>query len=110
VPSLVNSSPPLTSRVTVRASSHVLYLLSVVEITEPKQVYSCKLWFASKRTIKDIIIIIDDTKKTSWMALHEHERDLLEDTMYQHLAALWSEFSNTITVFDAHTATQQLCA
>ena len=28
------------------------------------------------------------------MALHEHERDLLEDTMYWRLAALWSEFSD----------------
>ena len=43
------------------------------------------------------------------MALHEHERDLLEDTMYWRLAALWSEFSDAITVFDAHTAVQQLC-
>jgi hypothetical protein len=40
-----------------RASSHVLYLFSVVESTEPKQVYSCKLGFVSERTIKDIIII-----------------------------------------------------
>jgi hypothetical protein len=35
----------------------VLYLLSVVESTEPKQVYSGKLGFVSERTIKDIIII-----------------------------------------------------
>jgi hypothetical protein len=41
----------------VRASSHVLYLLSVVESTEPKQVYSGKLGFVSERTIKDIIIV-----------------------------------------------------
>jgi hypothetical protein len=34
----------------------VLYLLSVVESTEPKQVYSGKLGFVSERTIKDIII------------------------------------------------------
>jgi hypothetical protein len=45
-----------TIRVTVRASSHMLYLLSVVESTEPKQVYSGKLGFVSERTIKDIII------------------------------------------------------
>ena len=44
------------------------------------------------------------------MALHEYERDLLEDTMYQHLAAFWPEFSDSISVFDAHTAAQQLCA
>jgi hypothetical protein len=41
----------------VRASPHVLYLLSVVESTEPKQVYSGKLGFVSERTIKDIIIV-----------------------------------------------------
>jgi hypothetical protein len=39
----------------VRASSHVLYLFSVVESTEPKQVYGDKLVFVSERTIKDII-------------------------------------------------------
>jgi hypothetical protein len=44
------------------------------------------------------------------MGLHEHERDLIEDTMYQCLAVLWSEFSDTITVFDVHTVAQQLCA
>jgi hypothetical protein len=41
------------------------------------------------------------------MALHEHERDLLEDTMYRRLADLWSEFSDAISVFDANTAAQQ---
>ncbi len=40
----------------VRASSHVLYLLSIVESTEPKQVYGVKLVFVSERAIKDIII------------------------------------------------------
>jgi hypothetical protein len=54
-------------------------------------------------------LAIDDTQETTWMALHEHERDLLEDTMYLCLAALWSEFSDAITVFDEHTDTQQLC-
>jgi hypothetical protein len=44
------------------------------------------------------------------MALHEHERDLLEDTMCRRLADLWSEFSDAISVFDANTAAQQLCA
>jgi hypothetical protein len=34
----------------------VLYPISVVESTEPKQVYSGKLGFVSERTIKDIII------------------------------------------------------
>jgi hypothetical protein len=37
----------------VRASSHVLYLLSIVESTEVKQVYGVKLEFVSERTIKD---------------------------------------------------------
>ena len=55
-------------------------------------------------------LAIDDAKETSWMALHEHERDLLEDTMYLCLAVLWSEFSDDIAIFDAHTTTQLLCA
>ena len=46
-----------TSRVIVRASSHVLYLLSVVANTEPKQVYGGMQSFVSERTIKDIIIM-----------------------------------------------------
>jgi hypothetical protein len=37
----------------MRASSHVLYLLSIVESTEPKQVYGVKLDFVSERTTKD---------------------------------------------------------
>jgi hypothetical protein len=37
----------------VRASSHVLHLLSIVESTEPKQVYGVKLDFVSERTIKE---------------------------------------------------------
>jgi len=41
----------------VRASSHVLYLFSVVTNTEHKQVYGGKQGFVSERTIKDIIII-----------------------------------------------------
>jgi hypothetical protein len=55
-------------------------------------------------------LAIDDAKEAAWMALHAHERDLLEDTMYRRLAHLWSEFSNAVTVFDANTAAQQLCA
>ena len=42
-----------TPRVLVRASSHVLYLLSIVESTEPRQVYGVKLDLVSERTIKD---------------------------------------------------------
>ena len=41
------------TRVLVRASSHVLYLLSIAESTEPKQVYDVELDFVSERTIKD---------------------------------------------------------
>ncbi len=37
----------------MRASSYVLYLLSIVQSTEPKQVYGVKLDFVSERTIKD---------------------------------------------------------
>jgi hypothetical protein len=57
-------------------------------------------------------LAIDDDKEAAWMALHAHERDLLEDTMYWCLAHLWSEFSDTITItiFDTNTSSQQLCA
>jgi hypothetical protein len=51
-------------------------------------------------------LAIDDARETSWMALHEHERDLLEDTMYRRLAVLWSESSPFLT----RTSAQQLCA
>jgi hypothetical protein len=30
-------------------------------------------------------LAIADDKENAWMALHEHERDLLEDTMYRRL-------------------------
>jgi hypothetical protein len=42
----------------VRVSSHVLYLLSIVESTEPNQVYDVKLDFVSERTIIEKSIII----------------------------------------------------
>jgi hypothetical protein len=44
------------------------------------------------------------------MAVHENERDLLEDTVYRRLASLWSEFSDAYAVFDAHGPDQLLCA
>jgi hypothetical protein len=44
----------------VRASSHVLYPLSIVESTEPKQVYGVKLDFVSERTIKDHHHLLSD--------------------------------------------------
>ena len=31
---------------------------------------------------------IDNTKEASWMAVYEHERDLLEDTVYRRLVTL----------------------
>jgi hypothetical protein len=40
------------------------------------------------------------------MAVYEHERDLLEDTVYHLLVSLWSEFSNT--VLDQHGPAQLL--
>jgi hypothetical protein len=44
------------------------------------------------------------------MALYEHERDLLEDTVYRSLVSLWSEFSDDYAVFDQHGLAQLLCA
>ena len=35
--------------------------------------------------------------------MHEHECDLLEDTMYLQLVSLWFEFSNGIAVFDTNS-------
>ena len=37
----------------------------------------------------------DNAKEQLWMAVHEHERDLLEDTVYRRIQALWSDFSDT---------------
>ncbi len=45
-------------------------------------------------------LAIDDAKENAWMALHEHERDLLEGKMYQRLVSLWSEFSDDLAVFN----------
>jgi hypothetical protein len=33
-------------------------------------------------------LVIDDAKEGSWMVVYEHERDLLEDTVYRLLASL----------------------
>ena len=43
----------LRSDSTVRLSTRQHYLLSIVESTEPKQVYGVKLDFVSERTIKE---------------------------------------------------------
>ena len=44
------------------------------------------------------------------MAVYEHERDLLEDTvlLYRRLVSKWSEFSDAYAVFDQHNPIQ-LC-
>jgi hypothetical protein len=52
-------------------------------------------------------LVIDDAKEESWMAVYEHERDLLEDTVPP---CLWSEFSDAYAVFDQHGPAQLLCA
>jgi len=44
------------------------------------------------------------------MVVHEHERDLLEDTVYRRIQALWSDFSDTYSVFDENGPTQPFCA
>ncbi len=43
------------------------------------------------------------------MEVYEHERDLLEDTVYISLVSLWSEFSDAYAVFDQHGPAQLLC-
>ena len=44
------------------------------------------------------------------MAVHENERDLLEDTVNLRLVSLWSEFSEAYAVFDNHCPAELLCA
>ena len=51
-------------------------------------------------TSTSIIQNTDNAKEAAWIALHAHEWDLLEDTMYRRLQHLWSEFSDATTVFD----------
>jgi hypothetical protein len=58
----------------VRASSHVLYLLSIVESTEPKQVYGVKLDFVSERTIKE------DRHHQSHFPAHQETEDTNDKT------------------------------
>jgi hypothetical protein len=70
-------------------------------------------------------LAINNAKETAWMALHEHEHEDQQgtDTLCPRAdldqqgtdtlcprADLWSEFSNSISVFDANTTAQQLCA
>jgi hypothetical protein len=60
--------------------------------------------------VKEEDLAIDNAKEESWMTVYEHERDLLEDTVYHSLMSLWSEFSNACAVFDQHGPAQFLCA
>jgi hypothetical protein len=46
---------------------------------------------------------------SSTVAVHENERDLLENTVYLLLVSLWSEFSDAYPVFDKHSPAQLLC-
>jgi hypothetical protein len=55
-------------------------------------------------------LAIDYAKEESWMAAYEHERDLLEDTVYRRLVSLWSEFSDAYAVFDQYGPAHLLCA
>jgi hypothetical protein len=54
-------------------------------------------------------LVIDNVKKELWIAVYEHERDLLEDTVFSRLVSLWSEFSDAYAVFDQHGPAQLLC-
>jgi hypothetical protein len=54
-------------------------------------------------------LAINNAKETSWMAVHDNERDLHEDTVYSSLVSLWSEFSDAFDVFDQHGPAQLLC-
>jgi hypothetical protein len=41
---------------------------------------------------------------------NEHEYNLLEDTVYHRIQALWSDFSDAYAVFDENGPTQPFCA
>jgi hypothetical protein len=62
-----------------------------------------------RELVKAEDLAIDDAKEASWMAVYEHERDLLEDTVYSRLVSLWSEFSDAYAVFNQHGPDQLLC-
>jgi hypothetical protein len=62
-----------------------------------------------RELVKAEDLAIDDAKEASWMAVYEHELDLLEDTVYRSLVSLWSEFSDAYVVFDLHGPAQLLC-
>jgi hypothetical protein len=73
------------------------------------------LWVVTRGVIGKTLVIAEDldndhAKEKLWMAVHEHERDLLEDTVYRCIQALWSDFSDAYAVFDENGPTQPFCA
>ncbi len=56
------------------------------------------------------LVIADSKEQPSWMAVYEHERELLEDTVYRRLVSLWFEFSDAYAVFDQHGSAHLFCA
>jgi hypothetical protein len=72
-------------------------------------------WVVTRGTIGKTIVSAEDldndnAKEQLWMAVHEHEHDLLEDTVYRRIQALWSDFSDAYSVFDENGPTQPFCA
>ncbi len=71
-------------------------------------------WVVTRDDIGKTFVSAEDldnyhAKEKLWMAVHEHERDLLEDTVYRRIQALWSDFSDVYAVFDENGPTQQFC-
>jgi len=72
-------------------------------------------WLLTRGTIGRTLVpaadlAIDDAKAIAWMAMYEHDRDTLEDTLYRRLQDLWAPLTDAIKVFDAHGPAQPLCA
>ena len=72
-------------------------------------------WVVTRDVIGKTFVSAEDldnyhAKEKLWMAVHEHERDLLEDSVYCRIQALWSDFSDVYAVFDENGPTQQFCA
>ena len=55
-------------------------------------------------------LAIDDAKQAAWMEMYAHDRDTLEDILYRRLQDLWAPLTDSMQVFDAHVASQTLCA
>jgi len=47
-------------------------------------------------------LAINDIKEHAWMTLYEHDRDTLEDILYQRLQDLWAPLTDAMKVFDTH--------